>query len=494
MSKIRQVTDWGHIDWLEEDSLKGSRPVYIGFRNIMAGCSEPEHILYAEMQFVYVVSGTATHIVNNCQRICRTGDYLLLPVGSVEKIINIGMGDLQELIVTIPIQLAASNTADENMRDERIPVDTRFLRKVFADGVDRLAAETLNHLRMTVIITDPVHHHVYRKALPRECRDCRDKNCPLWNGTASKQKESVGNCFTALCSGGLTILVQPVMFDGHIAGYIKGGLFNEQPNIFEGNGSLLEVTGTTFHSTRLFLENMAGYLRNYYHDCRMERELVLRREKEEEDEQTTKAITDAYRQTRDTALNLQIRNHFLFNTLNSIAALAVQDGSMDTYKAILNLSDLLRGLLRKEGARVPLKEELEFLNKYLSLQQLRHEGTLRVVWNLDPRVENVIVPHNFLQPVVENAFVHAFDQQKKTKKITVTTELHGNRAVITIADNGRGMTNEELERLRMSIKENTGHGLPLVQRKLSGVFGTDFDFLVDSVPRKGTRHRIILPM
>ena len=81
-------------------------------------------------------------------------------------------------------------------------------------------------------------------------------------------------------------------------------------------------------------------------------------------------------QLRTHTLNIQIRNHLLFNTLNSIASLAVRDGSMDTYRAIIDLAELLRGLLRREGARVPLSEEIAFLQRYINLQTLRFEDGL----------------------------------------------------------------------------------------------------------------------
>jgi len=205
------------------------------------------------------------------------------------------------------------------------------------------------------------------------------------------------------------------------------------------------------------------------------------------------AITEAFSRQEEKTLNIQIRNHFLFNALNSIASLAIRDNSMDTYSAILDLSELLRGLLRKEGTRVPLAEELIFLQRYLSLQELRHEGSLNVIWNRSSSAEKVIVPHNFLQPIAENAFVHGFKDQRGQKELRITTALEGNHAVITVQDNGCGMEESQLTALRTSLSAGSTHGLSLVYRKLAGVFGMDFKMELNSKPGTGTVFRIVLP-
>ena len=81
---------------------------------------------------------------------------------------------------------------------------------------------------------------------------------------------------------------------------------------------------------RILFQEISRYLRSYYHDRKLEREILLRDASMAEEQLYSKELTEAFEQTRSNALNIQLRNHFLFNTLNSIASLAIRDASMDT--------------------------------------------------------------------------------------------------------------------------------------------------------------------
>ena len=198
-------------------------------------------------------------------------------------------------------------------------------------------------------------------------------------------------------------------------------------------------------------------------------------------------------QLRTHTLNIQIRNHLLFNTLNSIASLAVRDGSMDTYRAIIDLAELLRGLLRREGARVPLSEEIAFLQRYINLQTLRFEDGLQVTWRRCAAAERTFVPHNFLQPIVENALLHGYNGHDR-RELLIETALEEGRSVVRVQDNGCGMDAQTLERLRSSLYSGAAHGLSMVNRKLAGVFGQDFHFDIASRPGEGTCCRLSFPI
>ena len=111
-------------------------------------------------------------------------------------------------------------------------------------------------------------------------------------------------------------------------------------------------------------------------------------------------------------LKIQLEPHFLFNTLNSIAALARNDGLAAEHMT-LQLADLLRLSLDAVGVHeVPLSRELTFLQKYVDIQQTRFQDRLRVEMDIQPHTRSALVPNLILQPLVENAIRHGIGPRR----------------------------------------------------------------------------------
>lgn len=494
MQITRQKTQWGYIDWMEEPSIQEINNTSFSYVILNPGQRQDDHIHYAEWQFLQILSGTVRHYINGVAKDYVAGDSVFIPVGASHAQENRGDETATQLRIRFPVNFRSTSKTTANSPIGLEEADPGFMRQVFRQGIRQLSKETIGHLSMPVVVTDASHNYQYHTHLDHQCLNCRTHDCPLWSSSQPQIRQFGEKCETTVCPNGLTVLMQPVKFDDTIVGYIKGGLFIEHPSLFEGETSPLFTPGTAFHSTLVFLQDMNSYLIEYYKDRKLERELLQSKNVIRKEEQHLMAVVSAYEESRDVALNLQIRNHFLFNTLNSIAALAVEDGSFGTYTAILNLSDLFRGLLRKEGTRVPLSEELDFLKNYLDLEKLRYENKLSIDWRIGKGTTDIIVPHNILQPVVENSFVHAFSNMPGEKKISVSTVRKDNRIIIKMKDNGCGMNSETLKSVKDSMRVSHAHGLSMVTRKLSGVFGTDFSLDIDSKAGKGTTYTIILPV
>ena len=104
---------------------------------------------------------------------------------------------------------------------------------------------------------------------------------------------------------------------------------------------------------------------------------------------------------------MQLHPHFLFNTLNGIAGLVRDSRNKAAVDMLAGLSDLLRYTLENAGKQeVALKEELEFLELYLDIQQMRFSDRLKVEMHIEPEVLDALVPNLILQPLVENAIRH----------------------------------------------------------------------------------------
>lgn len=139
------------------------------------------------------------------------------------------------------------------------------------------------------------------------------------------------------------------------------------------------------------------------------------------------------------ALRMQLQPHFLFNTLNAISALALTDPPL-ARMMIARLSDLLRFCLDENHAlRVPLQRELQFLECYLAIQQIRFQDRLFVQLDINEDVRDALVPHLILQPLVENALQHGLLPVRGGGTLHIRIERTGTDLRLLIEDDGQGL-------------------------------------------------------
>jgi len=150
------------------------------------------------------------------------------------------------------------------------------------------------------------------------------------------------------------------------------------------------------------------------------------------------------------ALQMELNPHFLFNALNGISALMYRD--VDTADAMLmKLAALLRYALdHSRRQQVPLRDELEFLDRYLALEQMRFGDRLSIEREIDPESLDAMVPNLLLQPLVENAIKHGFEPHASPGTIHVRAKVNGGVLRLEIEDNGRGLSTDK------PIKEGIG--------------------------------------
>ncbi len=139
------------------------------------------------------------------------------------------------------------------------------------------------------------------------------------------------------------------------------------------------------------------------------------------------------------ALKMQIHPHFLFNTLNSISALMHKDVEAAD-KMVARLGDFLRTTLENSGDHVvSLKQEMDFVGRYLEIESVRYQDRLVVKMNIDPETLAARVPNLILQPIVENAIKHGISQQESVENLIISSERHGDRLQIRVEDSGPGL-------------------------------------------------------
>lgn len=194
-------------------------------------------------------------------------------------------------------------------------------------------------------------------------------------------------------------------------------------------------------------------------------------------------------------LQEQIKPHFLYNSLSAIAYLITSGQNDRAYEMILSLSDYYRESLSKGSEIVDFETELNIVKNYLKLQKMRYPELFEDVYEISESVREFKVPRLILQPLAENALYHGILPLGDCGTITITAELSGEDFVITISDDGVGMTKDRLEevmggRLRANARS---FGLRGTIERLRIFYETDNIYEIKSTPETGTVITLRIP-
>lgn len=208
------------------------------------------------------------------------------------------------------------------------------------------------------------------------------------------------------------------------------------------------------------------------------------------------------------ALQAQINPHFLNNTLNLIGGMALAKDAPEIYEVTQMIGDLLHYAISQNGDMATLREELDNLKNYTSIQQKRFASRCQVEIKVDPDLKDCLIPRFTLQPLVENAFEHGL--QAKTGQWQVQVQVKRtfrNRILISICDNGVGIDADDLRRIRSRLHEkdygtdepkppakHRGIGLLNVDSRLKMHFGARSRLRIFSSKHSGTLVSFSIPV
>jgi len=186
-------------------------------------------------------------------------------------------------------------------------------------------------------------------------------------------------------------------------------------------------------------------------------------------------------------LKIQLEPHFLFNTLNSIAALARNDGEA-AENMTLQLADLLRFSLDAMGVHeVPLSRELTLLQKYIDIQLMRFGDRLNVEMDIAPNTLSALVPNMILQPLVENAIRHGIGPRRAAGHVRIVTRHVFDELWMEIADDGIGLSRLD------GFVPREGVGLHNTRARLQQLYNHDHRLMLEDAPGGGCLVKIHIP-
>jgi two-component system, LytTR family, sensor kinase len=186
-------------------------------------------------------------------------------------------------------------------------------------------------------------------------------------------------------------------------------------------------------------------------------------------------------------LKMQLHPHFLFNTLNAISELIHRDPE-SADRMLTDLSDLLRlSFENLEVQEIPLKQELEFLEKYVEIEQMRFHDRLSVNMNIEAEALDASVPNMILQPLVENAIKHGIAPRSSGGRVDINAVRSNGHLQIEVTDDGLGVPFGDLENLPEGV------GLSNTRRRLRHLYGDRHKFELTKLERGGVGVSLEIP-
>ena len=198
-------------------------------------------------------------------------------------------------------------------------------------------------------------------------------------------------------------------------------------------------------------------------------------------------LKSSIRETESKVLRAQMNPHFMFNALNSIRALVLEDPAR-AQEGITQLSNILRSSLVADRRKtVSLREELKTIEDYLGLEKVRYEERLQIKWDTDPDTLSLQVPPMMLQTLVENAIKHGVQKALRWGFVEINTSLINNQLHIKIRNTGELKATE-------SKSEVGGFGLKNTSQRLNLLYGSDAHFNIYQEDNQIVCAEIVLPV
>lgn len=198
------------------------------------------------------------------------------------------------------------------------------------------------------------------------------------------------------------------------------------------------------------------------------------------------------------ALQAQVNPHFLYNTLNTIKWMASMQGAASIESALGSLSSLFTFIARSSGDFIPIRDEIKFIQEYLSILDLRYYNRFTVDYEIDEEVYSYKTLKFLLQPVVENAVFHGIEGVDRKGLLKIRACCRNNKIMFFIEDNGKGIKDDILmsifeEENKVANRGINSIGIPNIQKRIKLFFGDEYGLSIKSTADEGTTVILAIP-
>ena len=207
--------------------------------------------------------------------------------------------------------------------------------------------------------------------------------------------------------------------------------------------------------------------------------------------------SDQQRNAEIAMLEAQLNPHFLYNTLDTINWMAIDHSAFDVSNAITSLARILRYGIEGSNRVVSVGEEVAWLKQYVSLQQIRLKNSLEVRIDAPSELMDLPIHKLLFQPFVENAILHGFEGVRRTHRLEISLAREEGELIVSICDNGRGMTAAQCAALESGGEAGDGKhhiGVKNALQRMRMYYGQQARIRVESALDEGTRITLRLPL
>lgn len=313
-----------------------------------------------------------------------------------------------------------------------------------------------------------------------------------------------------ICHAGLVNIEIPLVFEGQHVGAITAGQVRthdpdcypqdpvpcaenwmDDPELVEFYQEIEILSKEQIEATTTALGNLTNYIIQRYAFAKMQEELFNRRNELLAYQKKQLEIEHQLMVARFDALQKQVTPHFVFNVIDSVSRLIYLQEYQTAQEMLISFSKMMRYSLSNLQSTVSLRQELDFITHYLSIQKIRFHERIEYEIHCEEELEQLNVPFFSLQPVVENSIEHGLLPVSSGGRVRIRCTAENDAYCICVADNGSGLDEERLTKIReesfvTTPSQNGGHvGLYNVYNRFKLMYGEAASVEISGGPKKG---------
>jgi len=195
-------------------------------------------------------------------------------------------------------------------------------------------------------------------------------------------------------------------------------------------------------------------------------------------------------------LQSQLNPHFLYNTLECICGLTVQNRNDDVIKVVKELALFYRGVLSKGEIFITVEDELNIIERYFNILTYRYPQKFYFQIECDPDVKSCCIVKLSLQPIVENAILHGLQNKRGDKKVMVCAGKRNGKIVLSVTDNGVGMSEQKIDKIlhrKQQDNSRKSFGIKATDERIKLLCGEEYGVMIQSQPGEWTKVSVVFP-
>ena len=502
-----QFFPWGEFYWLELAPTNNKAQSRLSFVKVYPFQEQKVHPHPGYEEIIIGFEGELIHSCDDRELLVQKGQAGYIHSGGQHRIQNITDQPAMFISIVTPVMpttLGELSPIDDVELDELIEmIKLEPITEKFSQSVG---------LAVTLIsvngdkLTEP-------RNLPEFCRLCyslQAGDCAICSNIGA---DSVGNELKVYnCRYGLTSFLSPIIINKRLLGYLGCGYellavqttqivdsvtkYFPKENVQIAQKAYLKLRVLTRNhlvsAAETILLVTTSLVQLLIFSAR-EKQMTSYRLKLSMEKQKQAELESSLKEVRLKFLESQVNPHFLFNTLNTIAQMAVMEGATTVSSLTYALSNLLRCSLGKSDSLITVKEELDYVKDYMYIQKTRFPHKFETHIDMDIEISHVKIPFMTLMVLVENSIIHGFSNMRRAGNLHIQGYLEGESAVFVVEDNGSGVPQEviaQVENLNMAgFNSNTmkSIGLRNIYMRLKHFYGEQFSLTLERLAERGTK-------